>query len=301
MPVNSDTSPIGDPSDASKPLETLLYEVKNGVAYVTLNRPERRNGISGQMQAELEIAVNQADYNDAVKVIVLRGSGPSFCSGYDIGGGTASAKTEWALLHKNIYRWRRDGEWWIKLFWNLRKPVVAQVQGTCAAGANDLIAAVDIVIAAEDAKFSLPQARGIGVIHTMGLWPYYLGARKSKELAFTGDPISGIEAERLGLVNKAVPADELEAETTWFAERVALMPRELLMAHKFAINRFFDGAGVEASVRGAGEYDSIGARNSMSEEFVQRAARDGVKAAVAWRDGIWADQAKARPAKRRKS
>src|SRR6185369_1813967 len=123
MPVNSDTSPIGDPSDASKPLETLLYEVKNGVAYVTLNRPERRNGISGQMQAELEIAVNQADYNDAVKVIVLRGSGPSFCSGYDIGGGTASAKTEWALLHKNIYRWRRDGEWWIKLFWNLRKPV----------------------------------------------------------------------------------------------------------------------------------------------------------------------------------
>jgi len=73
------------------------------------------------------------------------------------------------------------------------------------------------------------------------------------------------------------------------------------MAHKFAINRFFDGAGVEASVRGAGEYDSIGARNSMSEEFVQRAARDGVKAAVAWRDGVWADQAKARPAKRRKS
>lgn len=294
---------------ASLDFETILYDVANGVAHVTLNRPDRRNGLSDQLLRELEAAILAADEDDAVKVVLLKGNGPAFCAGYDLAGarpynsadtqgtdGPAGQEPGWDRLNRTLYDMRRDGEWWLKLFWNLRKPVVAQVHGACVAGANDLLAAVDIVIAAEDAKFSLPQARGIGVIHTMGLWPYYLGIRRAKELAFTGDAITGREAAELGMVNRAVPPSILAREAEWTAERIALMPRQMLMAHKFAINRFVELQGLELAVKGCGEYDAIAAQNWMNDKFRQITAADGLRAAVAWREKIWSDQQTLRPA-----
>jgi enoyl-CoA hydratase len=129
----------------------------------------------------------------------------------------------------------------------------------------------------------------------MGLLPYYIGIRKSKEMAFTGDPISGLDAERLGLANKSVPGDKLEAEATWLAERIALVPRQLLLAHKFAINRFAEEAGLEGAVRASGEYDAIGAQNWMNAKFRYLSKTEGVKAAAKWRDAIWKDQEASKP------
>lgn len=315
-----------DPARAPT-FDNLLYEVVGGVARLTLNRPAQRNGLNLALATDLENAVAEADEDDAVKVLLLKGNGPAFCGGYDMAGTappsdpsrpsvTTSASSPspsthpatapvaalsedadpgWDRLTRTLYAMRRDGEWWLNLFWNLRKPVVAQVHGACFAGGNDLIAAADIVVAAEDARFGLPQARGLGVIHTMGLWPYYMGIRKAKELAFTGDSITGAEAEALGLINKAVPADALEAEAMWLAERIALMPRQLLMAHKFAINRFAEVAGMESAVRGAGEYDAIGAQNWISAQFRRVSEAEGVRAAFAWRDRLWNEQAERRP------
>jgi enoyl-CoA hydratase len=281
----------------------LLYSVSRGVAHITLNRPDRRNGLSPAMMDDLDRAVQLADLDDEVKVLLLKGNGPSFCAGYDLSGIApvpeppleAESDPGWDRASRTTYGTRRDGEYFVRLFWNLRKPVIAQVHGACVAGGNDLIAAVDIVIVADDATFGLPQARGIGVIHTMGLWPYYMGARKAKELAFTGDSITGAEAERLGLANRAVPADQLAAEATWFAERVALMPRQLLMAHKYAINGFVEAAGLDNAVRGVGEFNAIGAQNWMNAKFRRLAESEGVRKALAWRDAIWSNQERERP------
>jgi enoyl-CoA hydratase len=291
------------PTESAKEFDNVIYEVRRAVAYITMNRPERRNGLSEAMSDDLEACVGMADADDNIKVLLLRGNGPSFCGGYDLSGVAPvpepppdpDADWGWDRVSRTVSAMRRDGEWWLRMFWNLRKPVVAQVHGACLAGGNDLIAAADIVVAAEDATFGLPQARGMGVIHTMGLWPYHVGLRKSKELAFTGDSITGSEAEQLGLVNKAVPASRLTEETTWLAERIALMPRQILMAHKFAINRFAEAAGLETAVRGAGEYDAIGAQNWMNAKFRRLAKEDGLKAAVAWRNAIWDRQAEERP------
>ena len=293
------------PASATTTFENVLYEVARGVAHITLNRPNQRNGLNLGLSSDLQAAVEHADADDDVKVLLLKGNGPSFCSGYDVSGSSparepveeqpADTDPAWDRLNRTLYAMRRDGEWWLRLFWNLRKPVVAQVHGACLAGGNDLIAAADIVIAAEDARFGLPQARGLGVIHTMGLWPYYMGIRKAKELAFTGDSITGAEAARVGLINDAVPAEQLGAEATWLAERIALMPRQVLMAHKFAINRFVEVAGLDTAVRGAGEYDAVSADNWISARFRRMTQQEGLRAAVAWRDEIWDEQARRRP------
>jgi enoyl-CoA hydratase len=297
----------GPPREERSPesAQYVLYEVANGVAHLTLNRPERRNGLGLDLVKDLEVAVQRADSDDAVKVLLLQANGPSFCGGYDVTGlapvdpppfdPESDIEPGWDRLNDTLYTMRRDGEFWLRLFWNLRKPVVAAVHGACLAGGVDLIGAVDIVIVADDALIGLPQARALGVIHTMGLLPYYIGIRKSKEMAFSGDPISGLEAERLGLANKSVPVEKLAAEATWTAERIALVPRQLLMAHKFAINRFVEEAGLEGAVRASGEYDAIGAQNWMNAKFRYLSKTEGIKAAAKWRDAIWNEQEATRP------
>lgn len=279
--------------------ENIIYDVEGRIGYLTLNRPQRLNALSTATMEEIEAAMQVADDDGKVRVVVVRGAGSSFCAGYDLvsrrGDLIGEQETDdpaeiWSDLYRLHDAQRRNGEWWLKVFFNLRKPVIAQVHGHCLAGGMDLLGVCDLVVAATDAKFGLPQSRGVGVIHTMGLLPFLIGLRRTNEMCFTGDSITGSEAADIGLINKAVPAEHLEAETRWLAERVSYMPKEMLAAHKFAIHRFYELMGVDTAVKSAGEYDALAVQNPMLEEFRQRAERDGMKAALAWRDAPWRDQ-----------
>ena len=279
------------------PYENLIYEARDQVVYITLNRPERRNALSEALMKDLDAAVEEADTDDEIKVLVIKGAGNAFCAGYDIAGRPGQAPefrpdgASWRSLDRSVYRLRRNGEWWMKLLWNMRKPVIAQVHGYCLAGGLDLAGCCDLVFAAEDAQFGMPQARALGIPHTFGLLPLLIGMRKTKEMAFTGDTISGIEAERLGVINKAVPIEELEAEATRWAERIALMPAELLAANKMGVNRFFEIMGIDTMVKASNEFDAIGRQNQRNFEFRRIVSEEGLRAGLTYRDGPWDDYA----------
>ena len=282
----------------------ILYGVEGRVATITLNRPERRNVIDPQMMDRFEDLLEVADGDEGVRVVVIRSTGTTFCAGYDMGGAPLAAnsddrshttpfdppKADWSFLHRKLYYTRRDGMRWLRMLWDLRKPVIGQVEGKVLAGGMDIVHCCDLVYAADDAEFGLPQARAQGLIHTFPFLPLLVGMRRAKELTFTGDSITGVEAAAMGMVNRSMPAADLAAEVTRMAARVALAPPEMLMANKFACNRVYETMGLDGLVRNANEWNAVGGFNSVSTEFSKVAVEDGMKAAIAFRDAPWMEE-----------
>ena len=200
----------------------LIYEKKDRIAALTLNRPERGNALCRRLRDELDLVLDDLDSDDDTRVLVVKSNGKNFCTGYDL--------TEWAYLwdtaetpsrpedarpHRRAPIFSRrefheSRERWMRL-WRIRQATIGVVRGACVAGGLDLAGVLDIVFTAEDATFGQPEARTMGEIHMFGMWPVHLGMRKTKEWLFTGDSMTGIEAAELGLANRAVPADEVEA------------------------------------------------------------------------------------------
>ncbi|MBI3953606.1 MAG: enoyl-CoA hydratase/isomerase family protein [Chloroflexi bacterium] len=264
----------------------LLYETKGHVAKITLNRPEKLNAMSGELRDELDRAVQEADDDTQVRVLVIKGSGRAFSAGYDLSGtGRPGAYQGQRSLEESIYSLRRSGERWMRLLWYMRKPVIAQVHGFCLAGGNDLAGSCDIIIAAEDCIFGVPQARALGIHHTLGFWPLTIGLRKTKEIMYCGDAISGKEAERIGMVNRSVPEEKLEATVERLANRIAILPTTLLQSHKQCINRWYEIMGLDAMIRTADEFDAIASRAGPGDTFRQISQTQGLKAALENRDG----------------
>ena len=193
-------------------LETVLYEVKENIAKITLNRPDKMNALNHALWDDLIAAFDQAENDSDVRVVILQGSGRAFCAGWDLKGSyyisVPEGYEEWTTGNA-LSTLRRISERYLKIM-NLPKPVIAQIHGYCLAAGCYLEMLCDIAIAAEDAKMGHPVARG--GVDSMPLWITYLGQRKAKELFLTGQIIDGKEAERIGLVNRAVPADKLEEE-----------------------------------------------------------------------------------------
>lgn len=292
-------SPVAPPAD----LANVRYDVEGPVAVITLNRPDRRNSLTPSMMSDIETALERADVDPGVKVVLFKAAGPAFCSGYDMdiapkaGDGDApdpapaidpSARS---FLHLKMYASRRSGSWWLKALWDLRKPTIAQVSGYCLAGGNDLVLCCDLAYADEDAQFGMPQVRAQGLIHAHALLPLLVGMRRAKELSFTGDSISGREAESLGLVNRAMPAADLDAEVRRIAERIALAPSEMLMSSKWGVNRVYETMGLDAMIRTSNEYNAIGGLNDRSDDFFRLVLTKGMRAALADRDGPYREQA----------
>jgi enoyl-CoA hydratase len=191
------------------------------------------------------------------------------------------------------YMLNRGAEYQLR-FWNLSKVTIAQVHGYAIAGGCEWAMMADLVIAAEDAQFGHPGTRGLGTPRNGCIWPYVIGMRKAKELMYTGDSISGAEAERIGMINKAVPVDELEDEVTRWAERLAIQAGDSLAIHKHMLNRFYENMGIYSSMRSAADYDAMyqftgqafAWGDKVKEAFTQGG---GLKEALAWRDGPYAD------------
>lgn len=282
--------------------ETLLYAVDGAVATITLNRPAALNTIVPPMPDEIEAAVNAAVRDTAVKVIVLRGAGRSFCGGFDFGSG----------FHHWDQHITTDGEWdpgkdfmfatapalaptqKFMSLWRSPKPVIAQVHGWCVGGGSDYALCADLVIASDDARIGTPYSRMWGA-YLSGLWLYRLGLTRAKEFALTGKPLSGREAADCGLINRAVPFAELEAEVHKTAQQLASIPLSQLSAMKLIVNQAYENMGLAATQTLGPILDGLMRNTPDARQFIELAREQGVKAAVARRDGPFGDYSQAAP------
>jgi enoyl-CoA hydratase/carnithine racemase len=242
--------------------DQILYEVTDNVAVITLNRPQVANAQTMELLDDLDAAWTRAVADDDVRVIVLRGNGKHFSSGHDLKSGAARPEKltlEWLYqLESRRYleyslRWR-----------NVPKPSIAAVQGKCIAGGLLLCWPCDLIIAAENAEFSDPVVLlGIGGVEYHG-HTWELGARKAKEILFTGRAVTAREAEQTGMVNRVVPLDRLGDETMELARQISRMHPFALRQAKRAVNQTLDIQGFYAAIQSVFDIHHTGHGNALS-------------------------------------
>jgi len=273
---------------------TLAYAVAGRIATITLNRPERMNAISLEMPGEIAAAVDAANRDDAVHVIVLAGAGDGFCSGYDLkelaeaagerpgsqlGGETGMRPWDPMADFFGMYEFTQQ----FMSLWRSYKPTIAKVHGPAVAGGSDIALCCDLVVMAEEAVIGYPPARVWGC-PTTAMWVYRLGAEMAKRMLLTGDLVDGREAAKLGLVLEAVPRADLDARVATLAERIAAVPKNQLMMQKMMVNQAYDAMGLANTQRFATLFDGITRHSPEGVWFKQRAEQAGFKQAVKERD-----------------
>jgi 2-(1,2-epoxy-1,2-dihydrophenyl)acetyl-CoA isomerase len=219
--------------------ETLIFKIENGVGWVILNRPEARNAMNADMRQRYLEALKRCGEDPEIRAVVLTATGKGFCTGADLSGSRAATGAA-APPHPGATRdAMRPSQGVIRALWDLEKPIVAGVNGVAAGLGAHLVYACDLVIAADDARFiEVFVRRGIALDAGGGfLLPRHVGLHKAKELVFFGDDLSAQDAERLGLVNKVVPAGSLEAACREWAERLATGPTFAIGLSKRLLNR----------------------------------------------------------------
>jgi len=266
------------------PDPAVLTDRIGAVCRLTLNRPEQHNPLTARCIREVLDAVALAEGDPQIRTVVIRGSGPSFSSGYGVlpedtepgdRGAGPGIERDAAAMADLAAGWSR--------VWNCRIPVIAQVHGNCLAGGTDLALHCDLVIAAEDARIGFPPVRSMGVPPT-NMWLYHLGPQWTKRLLFTGDTVTGAEAASLGLVLEAVPAGDLDEHALSLAGRIALVGRDLLTANKRVINEGVELMGRSQLQRFAALNDAVAHRTADARAFTARAGEIGLRQAVRERD-----------------
>jgi enoyl-CoA hydratase len=278
--------------------ETILYDVDDSVATITLNRPERLNTIVPPMPDEFRAAIDEAALDNAVKVIVVRGAGRAFCAGYDFGEGfhhwddLMTTEGAWDPGKDFLTGTAYGPTYKFMSMWRVPKPVIAQVHGWCVGGGSDTALCADIVIAADDAQIGTPYSRIWGC-YLSGMWIHRLGLAKAKEHALTGKPLSGAEAAEAGLINRAVPFADLEREVVRTATELVGIPASQLAAMKLIVNQAYESMGLASTQTLGPILDGLMRNTPDARRFVEIAERDGVGAATAERDGPFADYSQA--------
>ncbi len=293
---------------------TLTYTVEDRVARITLDRPERGNGLTPTLIAELAASVERADLSPDVHVLLLSGNGKGFCGGYDLvasaegmgeGGGLGDgAAPPGSPLDPAVIGANHDpsGTWdpmvdygmmsrnvraFMTLF-DCSKPVVCKVHGFCVAGGTDLALCSDLLVIAADAKIGYPPARVWGS-PTTSMWAYRLGPQRAKRLLFTGDCLSGVEALEWGLAIEAPSPAELDARTDVLVGRIAQMPLNQLQMMKLLVNQSLHAQGLHATQVIGTVFDGITRHTKEGYAFQQQAAAEGFRAAVRARDEPFGD------------
>ncbi len=268
--------------------KSLRYEVTGRVATITLDRPDRLNAIDHHMPSEIRGAVEQANADDDVHVIVLTGAGRAFCAGYDLqdyaetegdNPGVQSMPWDPTVDFKMMFRNTQD----FSSLWRSYKPTIAKVRGFAVAGGSDIALSCDLVVMADDARIGYPPARVWGC-PTTAMWVYRLGAERAKRMLLTGDLIDGSEAARIGLVLEAVPEAELDDRVQALAERMAGVPKNQLMMQKLMINQAYENMGLNSTQMMATLFDGVARHSPEGMWFKERAEQVGFKQAVAERD-----------------
>ncbi|MGK2955727.1 MAG: crotonase/enoyl-CoA hydratase family protein [Solirubrobacterales bacterium] len=293
--------------------ETMTYEVDGRVARITLNRPERGNGITRNLVSDLESCVEAADLDPGVHVILLSGNGKGFCGGYDLvesaeGEGTLGKDDEappGSPLDPMVMGANHDpeGTWdpmvdysmmsrnvrgFMTLF-NCSKPVVCKVHGFCVAGGTDMALCSDLLLMASDAKIGYPPARVWGT-PTTSMWTYRLGPQRAKRLLFTGDSLSGEEALEWGLAIEAPTPDKLDERTEILVERIARNPLNQLQMMKLLVNQSLQAQGLHQTQILGTVFDGIARHTEEGFGFQKRSVEKGFREAVRERDEPFGDE-----------
>jgi len=282
--------PLGDTVTEPDPTyRSLRYATADRKAYITLNRPERLNAIDTHMPREIAAAVERANEDPAVHVIVLGGAGRSFCSGYDLKAfaesGIGTQGQVWDPI-KDYRGMKANTDDFTSLFRSL-KPTICKVQGHAVAGGSDIALCCDLVVMADDARIGYMPARVWGC-PTTAMWVYRLGAERAKRMLLTGDTIDGRQAASWGLVLESVPADQLDTHVEALADRIAGVPINQLAMQKLMVNQAHDNMGLHGTQILATVFDGITRHSPEGRWFQQLAADEGFPAAVEWRDsGRW--------------
>jgi enoyl-CoA hydratase len=300
-------------------LETLTYEVTGRIARITLNRPERGNGITLEMPRELAQCVERADLDPEVHVIALAGNGSGFCGGYDlvasaerkmeeaaapgreaeeVAGGSGSPTDPMVIARNHD----PEGTWdpvtdYQMMSRNLRgfmslfhsdKPTVTKIHGYCVAGGTDMALCSDLIVAEDKAKIGYPPARVWGV-PTSALWAFRVGPARAKRLLLTGDSIDGTTAVEWGLAAEAAPAGELDERYEALLERIARVPINQLVMHKLLVNQALYAQGLQATQELGVFFDGIARHTPEGFAWQRLAAEKGFKEAVRERDEPFGD------------
>lgn len=294
-------------------LKTLTYDVTGRIARITLNRPDRGNGITFEMPAELAACVERANLDPSVHVIALSGNGKGFCGGYDLvltveqklGGedelmgwpvGSPMDPKVQLANHDPNETWdpildyammSRNVRGFMSLFYS-DKPVICKVHGFCVAGGTDMALCSDLLVIEDTAPIGYPPARVWGV-PTTALWAYRIGVTKAKRLLFTGDCLTGKQAAEWGLATESAPADKLDQKFESLLERVARLPINQLVMMKLLINETLMGQGLHASQVLGTIFDGIARHTKEGYAFQKRAGEVGFKEAVKERDAPFGD------------
>jgi enoyl-CoA hydratase len=294
-------------------LTAVRYESGDRIARITLDRPERGNGITPDLVRELALCVERADLDPGVHVLLLAGNGTGFCGGYDLvdsaermGAGVPPGEIapEGSPLDPTVIAANHDpdGTWdpmvdyammsrnaagFMSLF-RCGKPVVCKVHGFCVAGGTDMALCSDLLIIAQDAKIGYPPARVWGS-PTTALWAYRVGAQRAKRMLFTGDCLSGREAAEWGLAIEAPPAELLDERTEVLLSRIARLPVNQLMMMKLLVNQTLYAQGLHATQVLGTVFDGITRHTAEGYAFQRRAAQGGFREAVRERDAPFGD------------
>jgi enoyl-CoA hydratase len=292
-------------------VDTLTYEVDGRIARITLDRPERGNGITLAMPRELAECVERANLDPAVHVIALSGNGKGFCGGYDLVDsaqegmkGLGDEALEGSPLDPGVQAANHNPSetWdpvldWQMMSRNLRgfmslfhsdKPTVCKVHGFCVAGGTDMALCSDLLVIADDARIGYPPARVWGVPTSM-MWAHRIGPARAKSLLFTGDLIDGAKAQEWGLALSAPPADELDERFEELLGRIAQTPVNQLVMMKLAVNQALYAQGLQATQTLGVVFDGIARHTPEGYAFQAKAAAEGWEAAVRERDQPYGD------------
>ncbi len=293
--------------------KTMTYEVGDRVARITLNRPDRGNGITRSLVSELEQCVERADLDPEIHAILLSGNGKGFCGGYDLvesaegegrpgeeaaappgspldpavmganhdPAGTWDPMVDYSMMSRNV-------RGFMSLF-NCSKPVVCKVHGFCVAGGTDMALCSDLLVIADDAKIGYPPARVWGT-PTTSMWTYRLGPQRAKRLLFTGDSLSGAEAADWGLAIEAPSPEELNERTEILVARIARNPLNQLQMMKLLVNQSLEAQGLHQTQILGTVFDGIARHTEEGFAFQQRAAEKGFREAVSERDEPFGDR-----------
>ncbi len=280
--------------------ETIIVEKERGRARITLNRPEKLNALSRQLQSELRQALVDADEDDRIHCVILRGAGRAFSAGYDLTpdrrleGETATERDQYAEVYRRSQAfdddtWRMEQAQHDRMtIFDMHKPVIGQIHGYCVAGGTDLVLLCDIVVAAADTQIGFPPVRAMGG-PPAHMWTYLVGPQWAKYMLLSGEFIDGTTAERIGLVWKSVPGEDLEETVEELADRLAMVHPDFLSGNKRSVNLALELMGARTMQRLASELDARMHTSPGMNDWRTRNREQGLKEALAWRDGRFAN------------
>ena len=286
-----------------KNLEFVNYEVYEGkIGVITLNRPDKNNPLSWPLLADFSTALKMGEQDNEVSVMVLKGAGPCFSSGHDLGptmGDSPLHREEltWDELLHTKRRWGVGVSVWdsrahvqghidyVMEIWRAFKPIIAQVHSYCLGGGSALALACDLLICSEDARLGYPPARAMAPGDEIMIYSFHVGLKKAKELSLTGDSLTADEMLEYGMANYVFPRETLEEETMKIARRIATINVEMLSLSKRVVNRTFDQMGFSNAMYQCSEFDSLGHMSDSNQYWKEIVEKEGMKKALEYRDG----------------